>query len=552
MPTFRLPIPGVLLAASILVTACTCSVAAEPEPAPPQPAAKPKFKISKETTYITEPLRPDGYPDYVAALNQRMSRGVTPENNAAVLLVEAFGPKVIPKDKRQNSFKLLGIEPLAEKGDYFVFKDEIVERWKAGKLPIDAKELPKNDFEEFAAFEPAKERPWSREEFPAAAQWLKANEKPLQLIIAASKRPQYFVPQVGVDGKWPPLIDGMSGFFLHRRDANDLLITSAMFKLHANDSAGAWSDLMAAHRLARLVEAEPSQLSVLLAKGLERFTNEADAVFLHHAKLTKEDLQKIRKERYGLSTLPNLKQMDYFSERCAHLDAICFVARNGDDKAKNIWAVFLSPDDPLPRALVKAVNSAPIDWNIPLKVSNEWFDQWNGIQQIADPAAQNAAIAQLQEEITKLSDSVTKPDQAAEQRFAANPSQEASLRVANALVSQLIFVGDTLNRVDSMSAMSGEMLKCAFALTEYRLDHGEYPKELNDLVPKYLAKVPIDSFSPKSETIRYRRDGEAYALWSIGPNRVDDGGKSIGLDFNSTADDEVFRPAPATPVKTPQ
>ena len=41
--------------------------------------------ISKETTYITEPLRADGYPDYVAALNQRFSQGVTPENNAAVL-----------------------------------------------------------------------------------------------------------------------------------------------------------------------------------------------------------------------------------------------------------------------------------------------------------------------------------------------------------------------------------------------------------------------------------------------------------------------------------
>ncbi len=31
--------------------------------------------ISKETTYITEPLRPDGYPDYIAALNQRASKG---------------------------------------------------------------------------------------------------------------------------------------------------------------------------------------------------------------------------------------------------------------------------------------------------------------------------------------------------------------------------------------------------------------------------------------------------------------------------------------------
>ena len=62
------------------------------------PKAKPAAKhrvlatISKETTYITEPLRKDGYPDYVAAMNQRLSQGVTPENNAAVPFWKAMGP----------------------------------------------------------------------------------------------------------------------------------------------------------------------------------------------------------------------------------------------------------------------------------------------------------------------------------------------------------------------------------------------------------------------------------------------------------------------------
>ena len=30
--------------------------------------------IGKDTTYITEPLRPDGYPDYFAALRERTAR----------------------------------------------------------------------------------------------------------------------------------------------------------------------------------------------------------------------------------------------------------------------------------------------------------------------------------------------------------------------------------------------------------------------------------------------------------------------------------------------
>src|SRR5438094_5975588 len=50
------------------------------------------FTIGKETTYVTGPLDKDGYIDYAAALNERLGRGVTPENNACVLLWKALGP----------------------------------------------------------------------------------------------------------------------------------------------------------------------------------------------------------------------------------------------------------------------------------------------------------------------------------------------------------------------------------------------------------------------------------------------------------------------------
>src|SRR5438046_1013453 len=92
--------------ATIWFAAATCALAASPqEEAKRSSGEKPKITISMETTYITEPLRPDGYPDYVAALNQRASEGVTPENNAAVLLQRAFGPSEIPESLRRNYFK---------------------------------------------------------------------------------------------------------------------------------------------------------------------------------------------------------------------------------------------------------------------------------------------------------------------------------------------------------------------------------------------------------------------------------------------------------------
>src|SRR5262245_55897881 len=60
--------------------------------------ARGRFTISKETTYVTGPLDKDGYIDYVAALNERLRQGVTPENNANVLIWKALGPR--PEGKR--------------------------------------------------------------------------------------------------------------------------------------------------------------------------------------------------------------------------------------------------------------------------------------------------------------------------------------------------------------------------------------------------------------------------------------------------------------------
>ena len=34
------------------------------------------------------------------------------------------------------------------------------------------------------------QRPWSKAEFPAWAEWIAANEKPLTLLVEASKRPR--------------------------------------------------------------------------------------------------------------------------------------------------------------------------------------------------------------------------------------------------------------------------------------------------------------------------------------------------------------------------
>jgi hypothetical protein len=116
---------AMLVATGIALRLLAVLAADPPEAAPPIV----KVTISKESTYITKPLRPDGYPDYVAALNEICSRGVTPKNNAAVLLQKAFGPRDSAANIPGKLLKELGIDDLPEKGDYFQDSDVIIHQW---------------------------------------------------------------------------------------------------------------------------------------------------------------------------------------------------------------------------------------------------------------------------------------------------------------------------------------------------------------------------------------------------------------------------------------
>ena len=63
--------------------------------------------ISRETTYVVEPLRQDGYPDYCRALNLQFSRCITSENNAVVPFWKAVGPSSIDEKLRAGYLRAI-------------------------------------------------------------------------------------------------------------------------------------------------------------------------------------------------------------------------------------------------------------------------------------------------------------------------------------------------------------------------------------------------------------------------------------------------------------
>lgn len=61
------------------------------------------------------------------------------------------------------------------------------------------------------------------------------------------------------------------------------------------------------------------------------------------------------------------------------------------------------------------------------------------------------------------------------------------------------------------------------AVERFRLDHGRWPTSLAVLVPNYLPEVPADPYG--EGPLHFRRHEQGWTIYSIGPDRQDDGGK---------------------------
>jgi hypothetical protein len=199
--------------------------------------AKPKFTIGKETTYVTEPVGKDGYVNYPTALNQRLAKGIKPENNAHVLIWKALGPR--PEGgKRMPSeyFKWLGMDEPPEAGEYLIGIGAYAKNHL--KLDEDARTAVITEHDRHTG-----RRPWTAKDYPHIAAWLKANEKPLLLAVEATKRPDFFNPLVAPPGG---LIGALLPSVQKCREIATLLTARAMLHIGEGKLDEAWQTCLPA------------------------------------------------------------------------------------------------------------------------------------------------------------------------------------------------------------------------------------------------------------------------------------------------------------------
>ena len=70
----------------------------------------------------------------------------------------------------------------------------------------------------------------------------------------------------------------------------------------------------------------------------------------------------------------------------------------------------------------------------------------------------------------------------------------------------------------------------SLALRWYAIDQGgKFPAKLDELVPAYLAAVPVDPMAANDHPILFRGEGDARIIYSVGTNGTDDGGSESPL-----------------------
>ena len=357
-------------------------------PGPSQ--GRPVVAPSVETTVLVSPLDKNGDVDYVAALNEANSNGVTPGKNALVKIVQALGP--INEDQQtlpDEFFKKLGMEPLPEQGDYFV---DIIpwldaQGFKKGQLEFDSV---------YSSWESAFDHAWHPDKHPDLERWFQENEDSMKLVRDGAKRPRCYAPIVLEDSK--RLIEMDLQVVQRIRDLSRNLKISAMRHLALDEPAESLEDVLDMYRLGSHVGHGSTIIESLIGIAISGIANDAAKEIFASRKATSIELLSFSEQLDQIPPIPELDTRLKTSERYLLLDTITGLGRGESYLLDN----FNGGSNIRDNNAVANIAITTVDFNETLLVVNDWYDKLIAAAEIKDDIERLKALSEFDQKLMQM------------------------------------------------------------------------------------------------------------------------------------------------------
>ncbi len=472
----------------------------------------PEIVVSKETTWLTEPLADDGLPDYAAYLLKQGRQGVTPENNGAIPFLQAMWPAQMDRAQQIAVCKELGMSVPTKNGLRDPTSDKqlfhATERWleEQGAMEADSPlRCRVDEMDRWAGCEP-----WRREDHPRLAEWLENHAEEFQLLHLAGKRPEFHAPSpthllTPMECQSLTLLTFEQSIHI----ASDCLGFRAMLRLGEGDFRGAWEDAEGVYALARQVP-RGSLVADIISYGIERTSHELTKAILAEPdlpiELAREILQAYRQRPDRALAADTVDRF----ERLAYASTVLSLAGLRPFDLDGTLSI---------EALVDlGIQRHGINWNVPLRAGTEWYDRLVAAMTLPTPQARHAAIEGIEVEWSKLRYN------ALDEREKLLWSRTSRSKLAGDICVLSLFPSPAAALKAEEGVNTDRLLhKIAAALAIYRIEHNEYPETLKALVPEPFAEEPVDLYG---QPFVYRRTENGYLLYSLGHDGIDNQGSN--------------------------
>jgi len=498
---------------------------------------EPRIVVSRETTFLTAPLRADGLPDYSAHALGLLGRDVPPEDNAAVALLHATWPMDLSGPQLTALCRELGIPnaPPAVAPIGLTARDDLLQQqlreWLGRGGPCRDRGIADR----------AQVEPWTAAECPPLAEWVARNSPALDVLVEGAGRPSFMMPPAD-------LLLASSGrignpTFTAFDALNNLvkasLLSRAMLHLGEGRIEAAWRDIHAIHRLARLMAPAGRPdfgITHVLAFRLGATANAATLQLLQTPGLTAEMVSMIRRDLAALPDLPGMLEGLALDRLFAVSLAVSLATLRSEHRIRVLNDTCLTDTSNwmLPTSL---------DLNVVLRMLNEHHDRMEAAVRESDRPARRRAFDAIERD---LAAAVSRPTgwRLADLHAVLNRPVRSA-----AVGDELLAACSGLPNHELYDRAQGAfvLVGVAAALAEYRTrglggpEH-PYPDRLDALVPDVLTAVPRDPCS--GGPLTYKRSGDGYLLSAVGVDGIEVPTPRLGILSAPTPPAAGAAPAP--------